>query len=659
LKLPSKNQWKRIFKVLTKKEKVLFVSFLVLASVSFVFFSANLYLKHTKIVPAFGGTYTEGVVGRPRFINPIFATSDVDRDLVQLIFSGLLKYDEEGKIVSDLAKEYEVEEGKFFKFKLKEAFWHDGEKVTADDIIFTIEAIQDPEVKSPFLVNWLGVKVQKISEDEVVFQLKDPYPRFIENATLKILPSHIFKEIPKEELPLSYYNFTPIGSGPFKVKSLEQDKSGAIKSLKLAANENYFRGKSNNYGVISRFSSEARGPYISEINFKFFEKKEDLIKAGKRGEIEGLTLISPKDLESFKKKTFKKYSLSLPRYFALFFNPKNSKFLGSKEVRQALNYGTNKEEILEKVLLGQGEIVDSPILPKIFGFKEPEIIYEFNQEKAQELLQKAGFIEGEKIVKKGFEFTKRLEKGSEDLQVKALQECLAKDPEVYPEAQLTGHFGEKTRKAVIRFQEKYREEILEPFGLEKGTGIVAKSTRKKLNEVCLQIELLKAQFTLLCPKQEFLIETAEILKEQWEKLGISLQITIQEISELKEDFIKKRDYESLLFGEVLGFIPDLFPFWHSSHKYDPGLNLALFENEKADELLEEARKESSEIRAKKYEEFQEVLLEEAPCVFLYNPNFIYLLHKKVKGIEVEKIADPSKRFVEVENWYIKTRRVFK
>ncbi len=644
MKLPSKNQWKRIFKVLTKKEKVLFLSFLVLASVSFVFLSVNLYLKHTKIVPAFGGTYTEGVVGRPRFINPIFATSDVDRDLVQLIFSGLLKYDEEGKIVSDLAREYKVEEGKFFKFKLKEAFWHDGEKVTADDVIFTIEAIQDPEVKSPFLVNWLGVKVQKISEDEVVFQLKDPYPRFIENATLKILPSHIFKEIPKEELPLTYYNFTPIGSGPFKVKSLEQDKSGAIKSLKLVANENYFWKK----------------PNISEINFKFFdpEKKEDLIKAGKKGEIEGLTLISPKDLESFKK-TFKKYSLSLPRYFALFFNPKNSKFLESKEVRQALNYGTNKKEILEKVLLGEGEIVDSPILPKIFGFKEPERIYEFNQEKAQELLQKAGFIEGEKIVKKGFEFTKRLEKGSEGLQVKALQECLAKDPEIYPEAQLTGHFGEKTRKAVIRFQEKYREEILEPFGLEKGTGIVAKSTRKKLNEVCPEKELLKAQFTLLCPEQEFLIETAEILKEQWEKLGISLQITILETSELKEDFIKKRDYESLLFGEVLGFIPDLFPFWHSSHKYDPGLNLALFENEKADELLEEARKESPEIGAKKYEEFQEVLLEEAPCVFLYNPDFIYLVHKKVKGIEVEKIADPSKRFVEVENWYIKTRRVFK
>ena len=637
------SRGKRIFEVLTKKEKILFCSFLVLFLVSSVFLSVNFYLGHTKTVPIFGGVYTEGVVGRPRFLNPIFATSDVDRDLTELIFSGLLKYDTNGNIIPDLAKEYTVEEGKIFRFKLKKAFWHDGQKVTAEDIVFTIKTIQDPTVKSPFLVNWLGVKVQKISEEEVVFQLKEPYPRFIENATLKILPSHIFKEIPKEEFPLTHYNFEPVGSGPFKIESLEQEKSGAIKRLELVANKNYFGKK----------------PNISQISFLFFEKNEDLIEAAKKGQIEGLTLISPKDFLSFEGRRFRKYSLSLPRYFALFFNPRNSKFLESKEVRKALNYGTNKKEILEKVLLGQGMIVDSPILPSIFGFKEPEKIYEFNQEKAKEFLEKAGFIEGKKIVKKGLEFKERLEKDSKGPEVEALQECLARDSEIYPEAEITGSFGKKTKEAVIRFQEKYMEEILEPFKLKEGTGIVGESTRKKLNEVCPEEEIVEAGFTLITPAQEFLMETAQILKEQWGELGISLKIEAQETSKLKEHFIKNRDYEALLFGEVLGFIPDLFPFWHSLQKNNPGLNLALYENKKADELLEEARKGDDTVRAGKYEEFQEILLEEAPCVFLYNPDFIYLVNEKVKGIEVEKIADSSKRFSGIENWYVKTRRVLK
>ena len=124
-------RWKRIFEILSKKEKILFCSFSVLALASFAFLLINLYSKNTILVPATGGTYSEGVVGKPRFINPIFATSDVDRDLSELVFSGLLKYNEKGEIVLDLAKEYETEEGSSFTFKLKEAFWHDGQPVTA------------------------------------------------------------------------------------------------------------------------------------------------------------------------------------------------------------------------------------------------------------------------------------------------------------------------------------------------------------------------------------------------------------------------------------------------------------------------------------------------------------------------------------------------
>ena len=116
----------------------------------------------------------------------------------------------------------------------------------------------------------------------------------------------------------------------------------------------------------------------------------------------------------------------------------------------------------------------------------------------------------------------------------------------------------------------------------------------------------------------------------------------------------------LLFGEVLEIIPDPYPFWHSSQIKDPGLNLAKYENKSADKLLELARtSQSPEDRAQKYQEFQEILIEDAPALFIYSPEYIYYVSQKIKGVDTEIIADPSKRFSNIENWYIKTKRVWK
>ena len=127
-KWPSKNQWRQFLKVLSKKEKVFFFVFLSLTVISsFVLFS-NFYFKNTEVVPAEGGIYIEGVVGSPRFINPIFAVVDVDRDLTELIYARLLKYNEKGEIIPELVKEYKVlEGGKVFEFYLKDdLLWQDG-----------------------------------------------------------------------------------------------------------------------------------------------------------------------------------------------------------------------------------------------------------------------------------------------------------------------------------------------------------------------------------------------------------------------------------------------------------------------------------------------------------------------------------------------------
>ncbi len=651
---PTKNQRRQFFKVLTKKEKISFLTLLFLFFSSFLFLLINFYFKNTEIRPRQGGTYIEGVVGFPRFINPIYAeTSDVDRDLVQLIFSGLMKYDGEGKIIPDLAKEYKIlEDGKVYEFYLKEnLFWSDGQKLTASDIVFTIKTIQNPDFKSPLRVNWLGVELEKISEKALRFELKNPSAVFLENCTVKIISERAWKDVSPQNFPLTGQNLEPIGSGPFQLKSLNQDKTGEIISLDLVRNPKYS-------GVL---------PNLSQITFRFYKNEDNLIEGYQKGEIQGLSLASLKNLE-WQKKDFNLYSLSLPRYFAVFFNPEKSRVLSEKGVRQALNYDTNKEEILKEILDDRGKVVESPILPEIYGFKNPSKIYEFNPEMAKEILKNAGFVAAEngelvKIIKKepAFQFKNNLKSGSQGQEVKELQKCLAKDPEVYPEGEISGSFGKLTKAAVIRFQEKYKKEILEPQGLEKGTGEVLKSTRTKLNEICFENpeEKIFLKFSLATVDQPMLIEAASLLKSQWENLGAEVEIRTFDISTLEKEVIKPRNYEMLLFGEVLGLIIDPFPFWHSSQKKDPGLNLAGEENKECDKLLEEARQSLDEAeRKEKLENFQNLLIEDAPVIFLYNPDYLYLVSKEIKGINAKIITSPSKRFVGIEDWYIRTKRAW-
>jgi peptide/nickel transport system substrate-binding protein len=132
-----------------------------------------------------------------------------------------------------------------------------------------------------------------------------------------------------------------------------------------------------------------------------------------------------------------------------------------------------------------------------------------------------------------------------------------------------------------------------------------------------------------------------------------------DISELEKEVIKKRNYESLLFGEVLTLIPDPFPFWHSTQKKDPGLNLTSYQNTKVDKLLEEIRQTlDDKARKEKLGNFQNLLISDSPAVFLYNPDFLYLVSDEIKGLDGKIIADPSKRFSNIENWYIKIKRVW-
>lgn len=664
MKFPKFSQWKQIFKILKGTERLFFLVFLFLALLSATYLAVYFYINNTKIAPASGGTYTEGVVGQPRFINPIYGeTNDVDRTLIDLIYSGLMTYDRDGKIVNDLVKSYGLsDDGKTYTFQLKDGlFWQDGAELTADDVIYTIKIIQDSDYKSPLRANWLNVDAKKISDKSFALSLKAPYNSFLENCTIKIIPQHIWKNILPENFALSSYNLQPIGSGFYTLSDLQGNNNGFIKSITLTANHKY-------YGKL---------PYISKIYFNFFSDKNDLISAANKKTIDGFSISAIDDNQALAEKQvrqgwsanekFDVYSFSIPRYFAVFFNTQSSKLLSDINITQALNYSVNKQELSQKISASFKEnisVVDSPILPKYFGYSDPAIVYDFDTDAANQLLDKSGYKDSGNNTrakiddkKPAFQFKSYLSVGSKGSEVVELQGCLSRLDDSFKnflQGETSGNYGKGTGDAVTAFQKKYLPDVA-------STGETGSGTRKKLNELCLspQNNSLPLQFTLTTINQPQLIDTANLLKDYWQKVGVTVQIKTVELSELK-DIIKNRNYDALLYGQALGSLPDLYPFWHSTQVSDPGLNLSGYQNKNVDQLLKEAREtlDDQEI-AQKYERLQDTMLADAPALFLYNPDYIYWVSQKVQGIDTTKIIDPAKRFVNISNWFINTKRIWK
>lgn len=649
MQLPPLIQWKEFPRILSRKEKLVFI---LLSSVFLIssFSLWEMFLnRFTQVVPASGGNIVEGVVGFPRFINPLYAdTRDADRDLTELVFSGLFTYDATGRFVPDLAQNYQVlEDGKTIEIQLKEdALWHDGKPFKADDVIFTVRTLQNPAVKSPVRANWAGVQVEKISDLRVRFTLREPYAAFMEKLTLKIIPAHIWQEIPVEQIALSPLNLQPIGTGPYRVEKTIQDRSGLVKEMRLKAFSKYINKK----------------PFISSLTFKFFENEEKMLSAARSGQIESFPVSSP-DAAKYAGLGERVEQFSLPRAFSVFFNLASPQQTFQKlGVRQALALAIDREKLAQMLAPG-ATAVSSPLLPEFFGFESPAASSS-DKAAALDLLKQAGFreIDGKlyKPEKKTGTFRSDLRRGSQNQEVKLLQQCLA-DQGIYPEGTINGVFGPSTEQAVAKFQEKYSQDILAPSGLTKGNGQVKAATRAKLNEVCFpQTQDDSFSIILTTVTQPTLQKVAAFIQEEWQQLGITVTVNAVSPEDMEMNVIKPRAYEALLFGEAFGIVPDPLPFWHSSQVKDPGLNIAGYENKKADALLEKIRKETDTTKRNALmKQLQDILLSDMPSVALYDLSYSYVVPDRLKGIEGHKIADPSQRFANVGEWYIKTGRKWK
>lgn len=647
-RFPSINQWTKLPQVLSAKEQRTLLLFVALFLGSFLFLSLHIYLTYTVVVPAKGGTMVEGMIGSPRFLNPVYAeVNDTDRSLSQLLFSGLLRYDNEGNLVGDLAESYSIlEGGRVYEVTLKDKIrWHDGYGLDADDVLFTIQTIQDPRYKSPIRANWVGVNVQKISSVKLRFVLKDPFASFPERLTVKILPKHVWGKITPENFALSVYNLQPVGTGPYRLIDSKRNKSGSIKEIQLRTHSRY----------------HGRKPHIENLVFKFFETEQDLLHEADAGKLKSFSLLNP--APRFRNPALRVHEFSLPRSYSLFFNLEAPSPVANQNIRKALALTLDINELNQKIFQGKAKPLTSLFRPDLFSFEIPEDTKK-DTEAALALFQKEGYqkTEGGDLVRVAAvsEFQKDLRRGNQGPLVIALQECLAQDPEVYPGGIVNGVFGPATKKAVTVFQEKYAQDILTPSGLKRGTGTVGPSTRAKLNEVCSTAkEDTPLEFTLTTLDQSPLKEVAVFVADSWKDLGIITHLQLLTPGELERDVLKPRNFEILLFGEVLSRIPDPLPFWHSSQTKDPGLNLTGYDNSNADDLLEHIRRtQDKQQRNTSLQELQDILLKDLPALALYDLPYQYIVSKEIQGVKGQLLSEPSQRFSGILDWYISTKRMW-
>ena len=260
------------------KRKDLDLFLLALIIIDVLLLSIGLYSANTVVVPANGGSYSEGMVGEPRFINPLLAQTQTDKDLTRLVFSGLYKYDNQGNIVPDLATEnFKLsDDQKQYTISLKPNLkWHDGHSITADDVIFTIQTIQNPDYKSPVHALWNSIVAEKIDNLTIKFTNKNVSAPFVTNLTLGILPKHIWQNVPPQNFYIAKYNLEPVGNGPYFVKEINKLPNGTVRSILLESYSNYANGKA----------------YIDEVSLKFYQTNQDMISGLHTKEVDSIGFI--------------------------------------------------------------------------------------------------------------------------------------------------------------------------------------------------------------------------------------------------------------------------------------------------------------------------------------------------------------------------------
>ena len=330
-----------------------------------------------------GGIYTEALVGSMGRLNPMLDwNNSADRDIDRLIFSGLIRFDSRGLPQPDLADSWGASaDGTIYNFSIRpNAVWHDGQPVTSDDVLFTIEMIKSAGSLFPQDVKdlWSQVEVKRLDDKTFQIKLPEPFAPFLDYATFGVLPKHLLESIPADQLATAEFNLSPIGSGPYKFDSL-LTSGGQITGVVLVPNPDYF----------------IQPPFIEQVVFRYYPNSASAFAAYQQGEVLGVSQLTNDVLgAALEEPTLSVYTSRLPQMGMVFLNNNNPNvpFLGNANVRRALLLGVNRNIIVSHILKGQAVIANGPILPGSWAYYEDIEKFEYDPDAATALLKEEGFV---------------------------------------------------------------------------------------------------------------------------------------------------------------------------------------------------------------------------------------------------------------------------
>ncbi|RRR73872.1 MAG: peptide ABC transporter substrate-binding protein [Candidatus Viridilinea halotolerans] len=510
--------------------------------------------------PLAGGSYVEVVVGGPQLPLPLLndPTSDaVGRDLIVLLYDGLMRIGADGLLEPALAFDYELDaSGTSYLFHLRRnVFWHDGQPFSADDVVFTLRTLQvlDQPGEPALAAFWQDLLVDRIDAHTVRVTLNQPLAAFPSLTRVPILPAHLLEGQAPATWASSAYASQLIGTGPYALSELNND------AALLVANPAYFGGR----------------PYIERVELRFAATREAALGALSRGEVTAfgervqLDQLAPGPVAGVRTR-----SVPLDEYALLSFNLREAP-LDQAALRQALAHGLNKTTMIERALNGVAVALDTPFLPGSWAYN-PDLAWHA--------------------------------------------------PDVVTATQLLAAMG-------------YTPDA---------TGQLLRDGQPLSFELLVDGEALRRA-------------AADEIARQWADLGITINVTPVERSELLSR-LRAGDFSMALHNWTrLGPDPDPFALWHSSSS----LNYAGLQDEQLDRLLQNAHRESElAVRSGDYSAFQARWIELTPSITLYQPLYRFSSDQDLggSGFDNPEIAlsnlmfGPEDRYRTVTRWFTASYR---
>jgi peptide/nickel transport system substrate-binding protein len=333
--------------------------------------------------PVPGGAYTEALIGSMQRLNPVLDFyNSVDRDIDRLLYQSLVRFDSRGLPHGDLAESWDIsQDGTVYNFSLRQgATWHDGEPVTAEDILFTVQLLRNGGsiVPADLQAFWMDIEVKVLDANNLQFRLPEPFAPFLDYLTFGILPRHILDGLTIEEIVDHDFNFAPIGSGPFMFDHLIIE-DGQIQGVALKAFDKYL----------------PQAAFIQEIAFRYYPDAQSAWAAYQADEVQGIGYVPAEILSNvLTDPNMSLYTGRLPQIGMIFLNLKSPevKFLEDADIRRALLLALDRQALIDNALQGHATIADGPILPDTWAYYAGTPRIEYDPVAAESLLKEAGYV---------------------------------------------------------------------------------------------------------------------------------------------------------------------------------------------------------------------------------------------------------------------------